>query len=394
MSWKKNNLFLVFLISVFIGITIFQYHTYQQSYQDKLNAIMHEIVTEYPTIQVNELAEIMKSEKIYDTTILAEFGYDETYFLVSSVQSKMYLNILLNVSIVILIFFVYLGIQKKKQREEKIEIGELINHLHAINNGDYSLHIEQYTESDFSKLRSEIFQTMILLKKHEEYLVNEKDVMKNNLADLSHQLKTPLTSIMLMLDNIVEFDDMDKQTRKKFIQSIYINVDKIEFIVQVLLKLSKLDAQVIVFKQEKVAVQKVLEKVVSNVAMISEQKNISVLLHIPSDVHIKMDVKWQEEALTNILKNAIEHSHPSEKVEIFVEDTNFYTKISVVDYGEGMDEQMLQKLFTRFHPSSTSNGVGIGLHLAKTIIEKESGLIKVVSKKGEFTKIEVKYMKQ
>ena len=233
-----------------------------------------------------------------------------------------------------------------------------------------------------------------MLKEAAENSNTDKINLKKSLEDISHQLKTPLTSILVMLDNIIEDPDMDENIRNEFIIDIKRNVFNINFLVQNILKLSKFDANTIKFIKEENSIKDIVKESIKNVSPLCDLKNINIEFNCNKDSKIICDYKWQVEAITNILKNAIDHSKDSDKVIINIDDNNVYSLIEVINYGETISEKDMKHIFERFYKgkNAKSDSVGIGLSLAKTIIEEDNGSISVESDKNE-TKFSVKYFK-
>ena len=188
---------------------------------------------------------------------------------------------------------------------------------------------------------------------------------------------------------------MDKQTKKEFLNEISKQIDWISSLTISLLKLAKFDSGSIVMNDEMVDVTKLMNEVISNLDILLDLKNIQIIKKYDNKATIKADYKWQIEALTNILKNAIEHSKENSKIIITTINTSVFTKIIIQDEGEGIDSKDIKHIFERFYKSknSSENSIGIGLSLAKTIIEKANGYIKVESEEEKGTMFEIKYLK-
>ena len=234
-----------------------------------------------------------------------------------------------------------------------------------------------------------------MLKEQASQSINDKKALQTSLEDISHQLKTPLTSISIMLDNIRENPNMDEHTRQEFIYEISRQINWINWLVISLLKLSKLDSNTAVFVQKEIKVEDLINNVVKNLAIPIDIKQQNVIVNGSSDVMFVGDYNWQLEALTNIVKNCIEHTVENKNIYINWEENNFYTKIAIKDEGVGIDKKDVKHIFERFYKgkNSSENSVGIGLALAKSIIEKDNGYIICVSELGRGTTFEIKYMK-
>ena len=234
-----------------------------------------------------------------------------------------------------------------------------------------------------------------MLKESAEISIKEKTQLSDSIADISHQIKTPITSIRIMLDNIKENPQMDEATKNEFINDISNQVDWISSLVISLLKLARLDAGVIELNRQEIKVEELVQNVVRNLAILLEVKNVSVEVNIPDGAVFFGDYSWQLEALTNIVKNSIEHSRENSKIYIIAESNNFFLKIIVKDEGNGILKEDIKHIFDRFYKSknSSEDSIGIGLSLAKSIIEKDNGYIEVTSKLEKGTEFEIKYMR-
>ena len=233
-----------------------------------------------------------------------------------------------------------------------------------------------------------------MLKEQAEESKKDKKMLQTSIEDISHQLKTPLTSISIMLDNIRENPNMEEKTKQQFIHEINRQIEWINWLVISLLKLSKLDSNTVQFTQQKINVKDLIEKAIKNLSIPLDIKQQNVIVKGENAKFIG-DYNWQLEAITNILKNCIEHTPENKNIYINFEENNFYTKITIKDEGCGIDKDDLKHIFERFYKgkNSSDNSVGLGLALAKSIIEKDNGYIICSSELNEGTIFEIKYYK-
>ena len=190
------------------------------------------------------------------------------------------------------------------------------------------------SEDELSILKNEIYKTTIMLKESAENSNKDKMNLKKSLEDISHQLKTPLTSILVMLDNIIEDPDMDINVRNDFVRDIKRNVVNINFLVQALLKLSKFDANTVHFIKKEYNLRSIVDESIKNVSTLCDLRNINIELNIKNDSKFMCDSKWQIEAITNILKNAVDHSKNNSTVTINLSNNNVYSMIEIIDKGD------------------------------------------------------------
>ena len=234
------------------------------------------------------------------------------------------------------------------------------------------LDIRDNREGTFNILKNDIYS--LVNKKNEQIKVieEERDILSKYMADISHQLKTPITSMMIMTDLL---EDAEPQKQEEFIHNIRVSLNKMEWLVGALLKMAKLDAHAIDFIKKDVKASELLEAVKPSVAILLDIKNQT--LELKNDGVINCDKRWTVEALTNIVKNAIEHSPENHAIEIDSGENPMYGWISVKDSGNGMSREQYAALFKRFEYSTNENGFGIGMPLALSIVRGQGGDIDI-----------------
>lgn len=373
-----------------------QYEKYTNQMNIVIAEIVDKIVEKYPDIEEEEIIKILNgTEQSQKKYILEKYGYTQNTVAIEKISKERSSFIKIDIAIIIaggiVVTIVLLSYNKK--REEKIS--DINSYIGKVNRGNYELKIEENGEDELTKLRNELYKTTVLLRETAENSEKEKTNLSNSLTDISHQLKTPLTSIRIMIDNIQNNPDMDEKTRNEFIEDISKQIDWISSLVISLLKLAKFDAGSIVMRDEEINVKKLIQNIISNLAILIDIKDIKIEENISEQITLFADYNWQLEALTNIIKNCVEHSFDGGKIKIEAESNSVFTKIIIADEGEGIEKKDLNRIFERFYKSakSSENSIGIGLALAKTIIEKERGYIKVESEVGKGTKFEIKYLK-
>ena len=400
---KKVTIPIIVLSIIMIVISSMILKNKEQEYQKNVNESISEIVgkikEEYPNVKEEEIIKILNESnegKSEGQKVLQKYGINikenpAIEAMENQEQEIMIINVVsIGVSVILLLIIVNIYYHSRNKK-----IQEIIKYIEAINNKNYDLKIAENIEEDLSNFRNELYKIAVMLKEQASQSINDKKALQTSLEDISHQLKTPLTSISIMLDNIRENPNMDEHTRQEFIYEISRQINWINWLVISLLKLSKLDSNTAVFVQKEIKVEDLINNVVKNLAIPIDIKQQNVIVNGSSDVMFVGDYNWQLEALTNIVKNCIEHTVENKNIYINWEENNFYTKIAIKDEGVGIDKKDVKHIFERFYKgkNSSENSVGIGLALAKSIIEKDNGYIICASELGRGTTFEIKYMK-
>lgn len=381
---------LIFNVSLIFILNRYEYKMYTKNYNDKINSIISNIKNKYPNIEESDIIEIINNEEDSED-ILSKYGIDsitKNDKVNNTIRIISLIIIITFDSLIILIFYLY-----DKNKSKKIK--EITKMISKINNRQFDIDINDFNEGELSILKNEISKTTTMLRQVADNSVKDKLNLKDSLGDISHQLKTPLTSITIMIDNILDNPDMDEKTRKKFLINIKREILNINFLVMSLLKLSKFDANVVKFNKESVYLKDIIIESIKNVSMIKELKNITIKVSGDDNIKLLCDFKWQVESITNILKNSIEHTSEYGTVEVNYSENKLYTRILIKDNGKGIDSDDLPHIFDRFYKgeNGSDDSFGIGLSLSKTIIEKEGGSITVKSTPNIGTIFTIKYLK-
>lgn len=401
------------LLAVFICVVNIFMKNYNRNNNEKLEAILAAVHERYPELSYNELMEVLEETKdnyrgsnLSDNnsgdneenpagSISGLYGIDmeNDTFVVdnSSAKNQMILIFSLFVGIeaavIIICFLIY---DKKRERD----IRDITRCIENINHKIYHMDVDSNTEDELSILKNEIYKTTIMLKEDAENSKLAQNLLKDSLSDISHQLKTPLTSITIMLDNMYDNPDMEPKLRQKFLRDMRREIANISFMVQSLLKLSRLEANTVVFKNDDISLTEIVSEAIKNVSALSDLKDVRINIDSEKDYMVCCDKRWQIEAVSNILKNSIEHSQPKDTVDISMDENHVYTALTITNHGEMISEKDLSHLFERFYQGehATADSVGIGLALAKSIVEGCGGDISVDSEEGR-TSFCIKYFK-
>ena len=383
------------LFVMFLILNIYEYKTYTKNFNNKISAIITLVKDKYPEITDKEIIEIINSNKQSDDSFFLKYGIDIDNKAVLLENDRSYHTFLIiNMSFLIITIASLCILYFRYNYKRKNDIKDIIKYIEQINRRNYELEIDTISEDELSILKNEIYKTAVMLK--EAALNSNKDKLnlKKSLEDISHQLKTPLTSILVLLDNLIDEPDMDSSIRNDFIIDIKRNVININFLVQALLKLSKFDANTVHFIKKENDLEMIVKEAIKNVSTLCDLRNINIKLNTLEDAKVVCDANWQIEAITNIIKNAIEHSKDNSSIIINIDNNRVYSKIEVIDFGDGISKRDIKHIFERFYKgeNATSNSIGIGLALAKTIIEEDKGTIAVESNESN-TKFTIKYFK-
>ena len=381
--------------------TIKQYKTVTITLNEKIAEIMGKISESNPEIDSREIIEILNSAKNTEQyekgqTELSKYGIEiDKINSIKLIENQMKTNLKLNILIIVLFSILWMTIIVLYLRKRDKKIKQITNYINQIKNKKYDLNIEENTEDELSNLKNELYKITIMLKEESEISKKDKENLKISVEDISHQLKTPLTSITIMLDNLKDNPNMEEKTKQKFIFEISKQVEWINWLVISMLKLSKLDANVVQFYDEKINLKKFIGEIIKNLEIPIEVKNQKIIIDGDENVSFIGDYKWQQEAITNIIKNCIEHNENNGTIYINYEENSLFTKITIRDEGEGIPKEDLKHIFERFYKgkNSSENSVGIGLALAKNIIEKNNGMINCKSELDKGTEFVIKYMK-
>ena len=389
------TLFSICLIVLFLAINIYEQHIFTKNYNRKIVQIISQVKEDYPDLDENKLMRIIDSDKV-DLSLLKKYSIninEDSLILENNKEyhKSLFINIVFLIITIVILILAFLRFNSKKDKE----INEITKYIEEINRKNYKLNIDEMSEDELSILKNEVYKTTIMLKEAAENSNKEKLQLKNSLSDISHQLKTPLTSILIILDNLIDDPDMDKEIREDFIRDIKMEITNISFFVQSILKLSKLDTNTVDFIEEKTYIKDIVDEVVKNLSTLCDLRNIKIITKYKENTKIICDFRWQVEAFSNIIKNCIEHSKDNSNILIEVDENNVYSQVVIRDNGTGIDKEDLPHIFERFYKgkNSSNESCGIGLSLAKSIIEKSNGNIYVESKVGKGSTFTIKYFR-
>lgn len=391
----------VILLIVFtILISIFAMHTHNM-YKEEIirnNALIIGMVAEkYPEIEVETIKKLISDDSNYEQgmRVLSKYGLDDSKNLdelvsVKELKNKMVLG---NIIFVVVVIIIYISVNIYFYKKEDKRLNDISNYINNILNNDYSLDIREYDEDSISALKNYIYKITIKLKSMSEYSKKEKEYLEIALSDISHQLKTPLTSIMVM-NELLENKNLEESKRKECNQKSKQQLEKIQWLITSLLKISQIDSGTIKLKKEKVNAKELINKTLEPLIIQIEAKDINLIQDIEDNLEITCDENWTSEALINIVKNAYEHTEKEGTIKITAKGNPIYSEIKIEDNGSGIKEEDINHIFERFYKGkSNKESIGIGLNMSKTIIEKQNGTIEVQSTEGTGTIFTIKIFK-
>ena len=398
-KFKKSiiiSLIIAIIFSIFMAISnIYEYKEYTKNFNKKMTSIIELIQSKYPEISTDEIVKIVNSKKIPQKDLLKKYGIDlekNAIILDNNKTNNKFMKIEISIifigSIILLLIFIIYEINQDK------EIDEITKYLEAINNKNYTLKIDENSEYKLSILKNELYKVTVMLRENASNSLKDKVNLKIALEDISHQLKTPLTSILIILDNLIDNPEMDYQTRVEFLHDFKREAVRIQSLIQSILKLSKFDSNTVQFIKQDIYLKQIVDEAIKNTESLADLKNIKINVEGNKKIKLNCDLLWQTEAVTNILKNCIEHSSKNTKIDIKYNNNSVYSYITITDYGEGISKEDISHIFERFYrgKNSSNESIGIGLSLSKTIIESNNGIITVESNNNKTT-FTIKYFK-
>lgn len=374
---KKLLLYIIVVSIVFLFILLIFIYKLDKYYKNEVinvyAKVSNGVIKVHPELEDEIIDSLMSDNN--DKTILEKYGINNKINILDT--KKIYIEIIviyLLVIIVISTIYIIHNIYVFKK------IKGLSIYTTKILNDDYSMDIRSYDEGDISNLKNDLYKMTIKLKETRDIELKEKKYLETTLEDISHQLRTPLTSMNVGLE--VLSGNVDATTKKEFIQMEKKNLDRIEWLVTSLLKMSRLDSGTVLLVDKKENLSKIIDNALEPIKIPIELKGISLINEVDKNLKIKVDENWVREAFINILKNAYEHTNSL--IKIVSSDNPIYTEVQIIDNGAGISNTDLPHIFERFYKGSTNKeSIGIGLNMAKKIIEKENGNISVqTSNKG------------
>ena len=384
-------IFLVGVISIF-GATYYVVNNINKTLIDQNTSVLSSI------IENKDIPEIIKgfyeikdgNELVEAKEILKSYGYDdELSIMVNEVTNKFYTEILVIFIPIIILFTIMLYlIFIKELKDIYVQVDNIVKNISDTSNGKFKKIEPKYEEGDVAILTTSLNYMGERVNNSIQKLKEDKDNLKDFLSDISHQLKTPLASLVMFTDLMKENEDMPKEDRAKFLEKCDEQEVRMEWLIMNLLKVGRLEAGAINFKRERQPLRETIELAVSSLVGEAERKNQKLIVTGDLDCEVIHDREWLGEAISNITKNAIEHTQDGGEIEIRVSEGKIIKNIYIKDNGPGISKDIRKKVFKRFYKGESSTdpkSIGIGLSLSKSIVEELGGEIRLISEEGEGT---------
>lgn len=404
MLGKKRKQFILFELCLFFSCILFAVimtnvttDIYQKHVYEREGTLLKKVIEEHPEneeemIQLYEKTDFRK----VDTSVLEKYGYltsdDLKYF--QDLKQAHY-NLLVSQIIFVTLLFIVLNIAYIwYQWNQDRKLKELDRYLLTVLAGNYNLDIRDYEDGILSSLKNDVYKMSVLLKEDKERALEQQKYLESVLSDISHQLRTPLTSMYVMSDLLSDGKVRGKQ-KKEILNKNRAQLERIEWLITTLLKMSRIDAGTVTFKEEKVVTKELIKKALEPINIPIELKKQTVLIVGDKKSTVILDQKWTVEAFVNLLKNAHEHTPVGGMIIIKITDNPLFTEFLIQDNGTGIAKEDLPHIFERFYKgkNSSSESIGIGLNMSKTIIQKENGTIMVDSTEGKGTTFTIRFYK-
>lgn len=408
--WKNHDVRTFFTVTILacliLGCSLFiilnKFISEVNAVQIKQNvSTIGMLAKQYPEKET-EIAGIFTSNKSgdydYGSKILEKYSYNPSLSPNKNIKlageyTKFYIIIL----ILIILFTVSLTVIFAKFGSsiyKKVRI--LSSGAESVIEGAYQPLLGDKNDGEFGLLIHQFNVMTERLSETVESLKEEKFFLKKLTTDISHQLKTPLASLIMFNDIMTEDIDMPIDQRIKFLNESKNQLERIEWLIKNLLKMAKLEARVVEFVKEEALLSETIQRSISALQLMAEEKNIQIEVAGDSKIKVRHDINWTAEAISNILKNCIEHSKKGLKISISCEDNNVFAQLVVKDNGAGISKEELPKIFDRFYKginSCSSTNIGVGLYIAKSIIEGQNGTIYANSVLGKGSEFVIRLMK-
>ncbi len=402
----KNTIIKIIIFQTVLSLTIFlalnsEINNINKKIIEQNTALIGKILNTNPELETEIINIITKENTKEDImngeNILENYGYHvDMNKRVQPLLKETTPNIEIKISLFVLLSLIPLIILIRSEYKKVYgKVRQISYAAERVVEGDFSIVLKEEGEGDFNILNHSFNQMADRLKNSIEILQKERIFLKDTISDISHQLKTPLSSLIMLNDLILQDKNMEEEVQRDFLEKISIQLERMEWLIVNLLKIARIEAGAIEFKKDKIKAIEPIKIALSTLSMNIEEKeqNIKIMGNLESIFYGDKD--WTAEAIINIIKNSIEHSEDGGIIEIFLEETPLFTNIIIKDYGEGIDKKDIPHIFERFYKVSSEikpDSIGIGLNLSKLIVESQNATISVKSEKGKGTEFIITFL--
>lgn len=331
------------------------------------------------------MIKLLKNKEVRKTLILQIIVALASILISHLIDERAGIVALIFSSLLILIY--YISTYKRYKR-----IASLASDINKVLHGDNSISLENYSEGELAILHSEIYKMTVRLREQQNNLINDKKYLADSIADISHQIRTPLTSINLLVQ-LLSAPNLTDERRQELTHELYGMLSRIDWLITTLLKISKLDAGTVTFKKEKVSLQTLINKSCSTLLVPIELRGQELVINTNGD--FVGDLSWTCEAIGNIVKNCMEHTQEGGKIEIETCENALYTEITIKDNGTGIAKEDMPHIFERFYKGKDSDdkSFGVGLALSRMIITSQKGTVKAENRNPHGAKFTIRFYK-
>ena len=396
-----KSFFILFVITIVlcVGTTFSAINIIKDKVIENNQAIIGQIISQRPEVE-EEIIDIItqgnsKENINLGKEILAKYNYGNNLSLINEPIIKESMRKIFIIFLILICFILIVSLILSLLYFGKIykDIKDMTDYVYNSSEGRNFEMKNRNQEGQIGLLKTELIKMTNILKEKVELLNNEKIFLNEVISDISHQLKTPMTSLIILND--LMYEDLPKETKIEFLDKIKSQLNRMEWLIKSMLKLSKVEAKVIDFEKKEVKVSELIKKSISPSLIPMEIKNIELTVNGDENISYIGDINWSCEAFVNIIKNCIEHTDTNGKINISYEENPLYCEVVIKDSGEGIDKKDLPHIFKRFYKgkSSKDDSVGIGLAMAKSIIESQNGDIYVKSEKNKGSEFHIIFHK-
>jgi signal transduction histidine kinase len=295
-------------------------------------------------------------------------------------------------AVLILFSGLLFGLYEAQLYKRRQTAKRLCDEIDRILRGEDRIDFDEYREGELSVLAAEIHKMTVRLREQNTALRKEKQFAKEALEDISHQLRTPLTSVMMIL-GLMGSPGQSEAERMDYLRELYELLSRMKWLIETMLSLSRIETDAVRFAREPVSCRALIDRAVETVSVTAELKGVEIQSDLKGEPGFVGDLRYTAEALVNLLKNAIEHTPPGGTVTVTAKENAGSTAITIADTGEGIPEAELAYIFERFRRATeyTKNGFGIGLAFTKKVISAQDGSLKAANRSTSGTVFTIRF---